>query len=60
MKTYVITTGLLFAALAALHVAEVVHHWRAIPGNPWPAIGLALSVVFAAWAGRLVVRSRRS
>ena len=56
MKAYVITTGIMFAALAALHVFVVFERWRALPADPWPAIVLAVTGAFTIWAGRLTVR----
>ena len=60
MNAYVITTGIIFAALAALHVFVVVEQWRALPSDPWPAIVLALAAGFALWAGRLVRVARKA
>lgn len=60
MKAYVITTGIIFVALAGLHVFVVVGQWRALPSDPWPAIILALAAGFALWAGRVVRIARKA
>lgn len=49
-----ITTGILFAALAALHVFVVFARWRALPADPWPTTVLVVTGVLAVWAGRLL------
>ena len=60
MKTYVITTGILFALLAVLHVREVVEHWREVAADPWPAVGLLASAVLSVWAFRVARAARRA
>ena len=58
MRTYVITTGILFAALAALHVYVTVERWGEIARDPWPAVALVVSAALSLWALR-VLRSAR-
>lgn len=57
MKAYLLTSGTLFALLAAVHLFIVVEHWRAGPGDPWyviaPAVLLVISASLTAWAWRL-------
>jgi hypothetical protein len=60
MRAYVITTGLLFGALAALHVFVVVERWRALTADPWPAIALVLAGALAVWAGRVLRAAAKS
>jgi len=59
MKAYLITTGLLFAALAALHVYVVVERGPALATDPWPAIVLVIAGGMSVWAGRLLLKGRQ-
>ena len=54
MKNYLITTGILFAALSALHVYVVVQRRPALATDPWPAIVLVIAGAMSVWAGRLL------
>jgi len=59
MKAYLITTGLLFAALAALHVYST---WWCNEGPLWPPLpGLRLVIAggMSVWAGRLLLKGRQ-
>jgi len=56
MKNYLITTGILFAALAALHVYVVVQRGPALATDPWPAIVLIIAGGMSIWAGRLLLK----
>jgi len=54
MRTYVITTGTLFALIAAAHVWRVIAESRALATDPW-FVGLTiLSLALSAWALRLL------
>jgi hypothetical protein len=53
MKAYLITTGILFAALAALHVWVVLQRGPALATDPWPAIVLVVAGAMSVWAGKL-------
>lgn len=62
MKTYLITTGSLFAILAIAHVWRVIDEWPALLTNPWADLEAAIGVVAAAlsiWAWTLLRRSAR-
>jgi len=54
MKAYLITTGVLFAALAALHVYVVLQRGPALATDPWPAIVLVIAGAMTVWAGKLL------
>ena len=54
MRTYLITTGTLFALIAVAHVWRVVAESRALATDPW-FVGLTLlSLALSAWALRLL------
>jgi hypothetical protein len=60
MKTYVATTGALFALLAALHVWRLVVEWPGIRAELWIiAGGTLLSAVLALWALKLLLVLKR-
>ena len=60
MKAYLITTGMLFGALAALHVYVVVQRGPALATDPWPAIVLVIAGAMSIWAGRLLFKASKS
>lgn len=51
MKTYVITTGILFGAIAVAHVFEIIDRRHLYASD---AIVLAVSIGLALWAWRLL------
>jgi hypothetical protein len=54
MRTYLITTGTLFALIAVAHVWRVIAESRALATDPW-FVGLTLlSLALSAWALRLL------
>jgi hypothetical protein len=64
MKAYLITTGTLFALVAAAHVARTVAEWRRLATEPsfileGPALGLVAGAI-AFWAWRLLRARGRS
>jgi hypothetical protein len=61
MKSYVFTTGVLFALLAAAHLLRTIAEWRRLGTDPWfalegPGIGI-VAAGFVVWAWR-VFRAR--
>ena len=57
MKTYLATTGSLFAFLALAHLARTVGEWSRLRADPWfivqgPGIGL-VAAALCLWAWRL-------
>ena len=61
MKAYLITTGAIFALLAAAHVLRTIAEWQRLAAEPWfivegPGIGL-LAGGLCFWAWRLLRRS---
>ena len=60
MKTYLATTGVLFALLAALHVWRLVVEWPGIRTEFWiVGGGTLLSAGLALWALRLLLTLNR-
>lgn len=55
MKSYIVTTGLLFLALVGAHVARVVQE-RHLVRDPWFVVSTILSIALAVWAWRLYRR----
>lgn len=58
MKAYLITTGILFALLAVVHLVLTIAHWGRLAGNPMfvlqgPGIGVAAAAL-CFWACRLL------
>ena len=60
MRAYLITTGIIFAAMAALHVFVVVRHRHVLATDPWPAVVLVISIALTIWAVSLIRRVGRS
>jgi hypothetical protein len=57
MKAYLVTTGILFALLAALHVWRIVVEWNGLGPSLWVVgAGTVLSALLAAWAAVLLRR----
>lgn len=52
MKSYVLTTGILFFALFGAHVARVIQE-RHLARDPWFVVTSLLSLVLVVWAWRL-------
>ena len=57
MKSYLVTTGTLFALLALIHVWETIASWHRLgsdPGFIWmPALGF-VTAALSVWAWRLL------
>jgi hypothetical protein len=64
MKAYVVVTGTLFVVLTLLHLARSVELWHRFAEDPGYVVSMALltilSAVLSVWAGRLLLRLRRS
>lgn len=52
MKAYLVTTGVLFLALAVAHVLRIFQE-RHLARDPWFGLTTVLALVLAAWALRL-------
>lgn len=62
MKSYLITTGALFALLALAHLARTIAEWSRLGTDPWfflegPGIGVVAGAL-CFWAWRLLRLSR--
>jgi hypothetical protein len=60
MKTYVITTGMLFGVLTLAHLWRVIEEGRALATSPWYVTVTVLAAALAVWAWRVVKRSSQS
>ena len=56
MRTYLITTGVLFALLALVHLWRVVAESASLAHDPWFLVITALAAALSAWAFRLLLR----
>jgi hypothetical protein len=53
MKTYIVTTGLLFCLITVAHIARIVAE-RHLARDPWYLLLTIAAAVLAIWAWRLV------
>jgi ABC-type uncharacterized transport system permease subunit len=60
MRTYVLLTGLLFGAIAVLHIERIIYEWPAPIHQPGFLLLTLLAAALCAWAGSLLRRRRRS
>jgi NO-binding membrane sensor protein with MHYT domain len=60
VKTYLIVTGVIFAAFVGLHVAKAVAEGPSTAKNPLFIFLTALSAGLSLWAWRLLWQSSRS
>jgi len=56
MKTYVLTTGILFGLLTLAHVLRIAYESRALASDPWYLLITAITAAFSVWACLLMVR----
>lgn len=56
MKTYIVTTGILFALLTLAHLLRIVYESRALAGDPWYVLITAATAALSVWAWLLVAR----
>ena len=58
MRTYLVTTGIIFGLFSAGHLLEMVAEWRSPASDPWFAVGMALIILVSGalsfWAFRLL------
>lgn len=54
VRAYLVTTGLLFALVAAAHVWRVIAESRSLAADPWFVLLTVLSLAMSAWALRLL------
>ena len=63
MKAYLITTGILFALLSAVHVLRLAVEWRHAMTQPGFLVGMTgltvLTGLLSAWAWYLLARAKR-
>ncbi len=59
MKAYVVTTGSIFALLAAAHVWRLIEEGRQLLANPWWILITLGAAALAAWAWRLLLVTGR-
>lgn len=59
MKAYLVTTGLLFALIAVLHIWRMVAEWNGLDAGFWFVAGVgALALMLSIWAWKLFAASR--
>ena len=63
MKAYLVTTGLIFALVANLHLIRTIVEWSRLAADPWfilvgPGLGV-IAAVLALWAFWLLRAARR-
>ena len=56
MKTYVVTTGILFGLLTVAHVLRIVYESRALASDPWYLLITTATAALSLWACLLVAR----
>jgi hypothetical protein len=56
MKTYVVTTGLLFGLVTLAHVLRIVYESRALASDPWYLLITVATAALSVWACLLVAR----
>jgi hypothetical protein len=59
MKTYVVTTGILFGLVTLAHVLRIVHESRALATDPWFMLITTLTAALCVWACLLIARRAR-
>jgi hypothetical protein len=61
MTAYLLTSGTIFAVMAAMHMLITVEYWRQASAGTWdvlaPAAIFAISTALAVWAFRLTRRT---
>jgi hypothetical protein len=60
MRTYVMTTGILFGLLTAAHVWRVFEEGPALAMDPWYVLITLAAAALALWAWRLLRLSTRA
>lgn len=60
MKTYVLTTGVVFGLLAAAHVWRIFGENARLAGDPFFVTITLIAAGLCAWAGWLLWRERRA
>lgn len=60
MKAYLIVTGVIFAAIVALHIAKAVAEGPSTAKNPLFILLTALAAAMSLWAWRLLWRTSRT
>ena len=56
MKTYVVTTGMLFGLVTLAHVLRIVYESRALASDPWYLLITVATAALSVWACLLVAR----
>ena len=56
MKTYVVTTGMLFGLVTLAHVLRIVYESRALASDPWYLLITVATAALSVWAWLLVAR----
>ena len=59
MKTYVVTTGILFGLLTLAHVLRIVYESRVLASDPWYMLITTATAALSVWACLLLTRRPR-
>jgi hypothetical protein len=60
MKTYVMTTGVLFGLLTLAHLWRVIEEGTHLATDPWYVLVTLITAVMCVWAWRVLKGSARS
>ncbi len=60
MKTYVVTTGVIFGLITLAHIWRVIEEGPQLARDPWYVLLTIAAAVLCIWAVRLLWRSPRS
>ena len=58
MKTYITTTGIIFALITVAHLWRMIEEGKRLMTEPGYAVLTLVSATLAVWAWRLLVRPR--
>ena len=59
MKTYVITTGVIFGLLALIHIWRIIEEGSRLATDPWFILVTAIAAALSLWAWRVVRLAQR-
>jgi hypothetical protein len=59
MRTYVVTTGILFGLVTVAHLLRILYESRALASDPGYLLLTAAAAALCAWASVLIMRRTR-
>jgi hypothetical protein len=54
MKTYIITTGVLFGLITVVHIWRIIEEWPHLATEPWYVLLTVASAALCIWAWRVL------